>query len=197
VPPLPSSSLDSALSLPFPEPEAAGAEDAGLVRQALEGRGQAFDEIVRRHGPRLFRYLLQLVRHRQDAEDLTQQTFLKAYRHLASFDLSRPLIAWLLGIGRRTALNHFRAARKWEPLTDQEAAGAAAPDSAAEARDLADNLWERARARLAPREFEVLWLRFGEDLSTKETARVVGLTQPHVKILVYRAKQALMKGAKP
>ncbi len=196
MPPLPPSSLDATLSLSFPEPEAAGAGDAELVRQTLEGRSAAFDEIVRRHSPRLCRYLLQLVRHRQDAEDLTQQTFLKAHRRLASFDPGRPLVAWLVTIGRRTALNHFRAARRWEPLAEQETTQAAAPDSAAEARDLADNLWARARARLSPKEFEVLWLRFGEDLSTKETARVVGLTQPHVKILVYRAKRALMKGAK-
>ncbi len=195
--PFPSSSLDAALSLSFPEPESEGAEDAELVRQALAGRGAGFDAIVRRHGPRVFRYLLQLARHREDAEDLTQQTFLKAYRHLAAFDTSHSLIAWLLTIGRRTALNHFRDSRRWEPLTDREAAPAAAPDAAAEARDLRENLWDRARARLSAREFEVLWLRFGEGLSTQETARVLGLTQPHVKIIVYRAKQALTKGMKP
>ena len=195
APALPLRSPEAALS-PAPEPAAEGAEDAALVRDALAGRGAAFDDLVRRHSPHVFRYLLQLTRHRQDAEDLTQLTFLKAYRHLDSFDPSHVLIAWLLTIARRSALNHFRANRRWEPLTDREEAPAFAPDAAEEARDLKENLWDRARRQLSPQAYEVLWLRFGEDLSIQETARVLGLTQTHVKILVFRAKRALMKGAK-
>lgn len=183
------------MSTPAPAPEGERFEEGPLVRQAQEGRSGAFDELIRRHGPRIFRYLHQLLRHRQDAEDLAQQTFVKAYHHLASFDASRPMLPWLIAIARRNALNHFRSARPWVPFEDtEEAAGAIGPDAAAESSDRARNLWERARARLSPREFEVMWLRFGEDLSTRETARITGLTQPHVKILVFRAKRSLRKG---
>jgi len=68
------------------------------------------------------------------------------------------------------------------------------PAHTAEHRDRVDNLWERARAVLPARQFEILWLRFAEDLSTEETARIVGLTQVHVKVLVHRARQILLKG---
>jgi RNA polymerase sigma-70 factor (ECF subfamily) len=135
-----------------------------------------------------------MTRQRQDAEDLTQQTFIKAFQHLAGFDGSRPLINWLLTIARNNTLNLFRAAKKWEEIPETLAGRELSPARAAEERDRSDSLWERARTTLSRREFEVLWLRFGEDLSVKETAAVVGLTQTHVKVLVFRARRALLKG---
>lgn len=172
-------------------------DEAGLVGRTLDGDTGAFDVLVRTHSPRVFGFLHHFVRHRQDAEDLTQQTFLRAYAHLDRFDPRRPMIAWLLTIARRCALNHFRAARPWETLSeggerfaDEKAA---APDASAESSDTAGSLWAQAKARLSPRQYEALWLRLGEDFSVQETARVMGITAPHVKILVFRARRALLK----
>jgi RNA polymerase sigma-70 factor (ECF subfamily) len=185
-----------------PPPEAppdggAPADEAGLVRDTLGANPQAFEEIVRRHSRRVFSFLHQFTRHRQDAEDLTQQTFIKAYQNLHRFDCRRPLINWLLTIARRSALNHFRSAKKWEEVPESAACAAPSPAHRAEERDETSSLWERARRVLSPREFEVLWLRFAEELSTEETAQIAGITQTHVKVLVYRARQQLLKGAMP
>ena len=180
-----------------PGPLECSAPEAELIARVVAGDNAAFDELIGLHSPRVFRFLHQFVRQRQDAEDLTQQTILKAFQHLSRFDGRRPLINWLLTIGRRSALNHFRSARRWEPISDQDADLTPGPAAAAEQTEQTKNLWDRARAELSPREFEVLWLRFGEDLSTQETARICGLTQTHVKILVYRAKRALAKTVKP
>lgn len=180
--------------------EPTGPDEAGLVRRVLAGETEAFDALVRAHSPRVFRFLHQFVRNRHDAEDLTQQAFLRAFAKLGSFDPRRPMINWLLTIARRCALNHFRAAKSWESLSATDGEGrvpdemTVAPDADLEHRDLTGNLWERARDRLSAREYEALWLRFGEDLSVKEAAQVMGLTQPHIKILVFRAKRALRKG---
>jgi RNA polymerase sigma-70 factor (ECF subfamily) len=179
-------------SCPLP-PETDGAE-AGLVRETLAGNVRAFDQIVRTHHRRIYQFLHQMTRQHQDAEDLTQQTFIKAFNHLAGFDGRRPLLNWLFTIARHNALNHFRAAKKWEEVPEHAAGTGPSPAQAAETRDRADGLWERARAVLSRREFEVLWLRFGEELSVKETASVIGLTQTHVKVLVWRARQTLLKG---
>lgn len=170
------------------------ADEAGLVRDALGADPRAFEEIVRLHSRRVFNFLYHLTRHRQDAEDLTQQTFIKAFRALPRFDPARPLINWLLTIGRRTALNHFRAAKKWESLPDGMAAVGPSPAGEMEAADETRGIWARARRELSQREFEVMWLRFAEELSTEETARVAGLTETHVKVLVFRARQKLSKG---
>jgi RNA polymerase sigma-70 factor (ECF subfamily) len=170
--------------------------EAELVRKCQDGNTRAFEEIVQLHTRRIFNFLNQMTRHRQDAEDLTQQTFVKAYHNLHRFDSRRPLINWLFTIARRTALNHFRSAKRWEELPESLACEKASPADCTEKSDETNTLWAQARHLLSRREFEILWLRFGEELSTEETARVAGLTQTHVKILVYRARQHLMKALK-
>jgi RNA polymerase sigma-70 factor (ECF subfamily) len=181
---------------PFPGPNDAGCDEAGLIREAAAGDTRAFGEIVHHHHARVFNFLRQMTRHHQDAQDLTQQTFIKAYHHLARFDQRRPLINWLLTIARNNALNHFRDVKKWDEMPLEVAGSEPTPAHQAEQKEHAENLWTRARALLSAREFEVLWLRFAEELSTRETAHVVGLTEVHVKVLVFRARQALLKGAK-
>ncbi len=173
---------------------AAACSEAELISATVAGNAQAFDEIVRTHHARVYNFLYQMTRNRHDAQDLAQQTFIRAYNHLAGFDLKRPIINWLLTIARHAALNHFRDAKKWSEIPADAAASGPTPARAAECRDGASNLWNQARTVLSPREFEVMWLRFAEELSTEETSRVVGLTQTHVKVIVFRARKALQKG---
>lgn len=168
-------------------------EDAVLISACLAGNMQAFDRLVKQHTPRVFNYLLHLTRHRQDAEDVAQQTFIKAYRHLADFDRTHSFIAWLLTIARRTALNHFRSAKQFEPVAETLPSGEAAPDRQEEKRDQLAVLWARARATLSEREYEVLWLRYAEDMSVEDTARIMGLNTTLAKIVAFRARQRLIK----
>lgn len=182
-----------------PSPPAAGPAPAAepcrqemdTVRAAAAGDDRAFAALVRTHGRRVHGFLRQFVRHAHDADDLAQQTFVKAHRHLGTFDGRRPLLHWLLTIARRTALNHFRAARAWEPADESLPCAGPSPAVALERSELAENLWDRARRTLPAREYRVLWLRFAEELSTAETARVMGLTEIHVKVLVHRARTRL------
>lgn len=173
---------------------AADADEAAVVLAASRGSRAAFEQIVRLHHPRVLNFVYQMTRQRQDAEDLTQQTFLKAYQHIHRVDPTRPIINWLLTIARRTALNHFRSVRKWEYIPSELPSTEPSPARQLEQTERAENLWARARRVLSRREFEVLWLRFAEEMSTEETARVIGLTQIHVKVLVHRARQHLLKG---
>jgi RNA polymerase sigma-70 factor (ECF subfamily) len=169
-------------------------DERELVRDAAAGDSTAFDQIVRLHHRRVYAYLQQMTRRHHDAEDLTQSTFIKAFHALKGFDPQRPLINWLLTIARNTALNHFRDTKKWEEMPYDMASSAPTPAHQAESRDHATNLWDRARAVLSVREYEVMWLRFAEEMSVEETSRVTGLTQAHVKVIVFRARQSLLKG---
>ncbi len=178
-------------------PGATTAAEAALVREAAAGSGRAFEELVKAHGRRVFNFIHQMTRHRQDAEDLTQRTFIKAYHNLGRFDADRPFINWLLTIARRTALNHFRDTRRWEEIPENSESPEPSPARQAETRERSYNIWARARAVLAQREFEVLWLRFGEELSTEETAQATGLSVANVKVIVFRARQRLLNGAPP
>ena len=195
--PLAQTPADARMLFGRPQPDetdAVAATEASLVRATLLGDSRAFDEIIRLHHRRVFHFLHQMTRQRQDAEDLTQQTFIKAYHHLDRFDPARPMINWLLTIARRTALNHFRTPGKWEEVQAEVASPGPSPARSAEERDETENLWSKMRAVLSRRQFEILWLRFGEGLSTAETAQIVGLTQTHVKVLIFRARQVLGKG---
>ncbi len=167
--------------------------EAPAIRAAAAGDVRAFEQLVHTHHRRVLNYLLHLVRHRQDAEDLAQQTFIKAHRQLHTFDCARPLINWLLTIARNNALNHFRSARRWESIPQEAASAGPSPAEYVEQQDQADSLWSRARRLLSRREFDVLWLRCAEDLSVEETARITGLTRIHVKVLVYRARRQLLQ----
>jgi RNA polymerase sigma-70 factor (ECF subfamily) len=189
MPPLPQAATGEI----SPAPSSDISVDARLIANCLRGEMRAFDEIVHLHTSRIFNYVLHMTRHRQDAEDITQQTFIKAYTHLASFDTTRSFIAWLLTIARRTALNHFRSAKSFEPVAEETAAQDPTPDRQFEKRDQLDTLWAQARRVLSKREFEILWLRYAEDMSLEDTARIAGITQTHTKIIAFRARQRLMK----
>src|SRR5688572_10713948 len=93
--------------------------EADLISRAAAGDMRAFEGIVCAHSGRVLNFLTQMTRHRQDAEDLTQQTFIKVYHNLHRFDPCRPFTAWLFTIARRTALNHFRDTKTWSELPEQ------------------------------------------------------------------------------
>jgi RNA polymerase sigma-70 factor (ECF subfamily) len=78
-------------------------------------------------------------------------------------------------------------------MPESAASNEPSPARNAEEREEKAGLWNDARRLLSQREFEVLWLRYGEDLSIEETARISGLTQTHIKVIVFRAKKHLMK----
>lgn len=173
---------------------AAPRDEQDIVRAAVRGDSRAFEQLVHLHHRRVLNFLYQMTRQRQDAEDLTQHTFVKAFQHIHRVDGERPIINWLLTIARRTALNHFRSARKWEFVPAELASTEPSPARRLEQQDRAENLWARARRVLSQREFEVMWLRFAEEMSTEDTARITGLTQIHVKVIVHRARHHLLKG---
>lgn len=189
VPPSASHAAEPASGPAVPCPD-----DAAIVRAAIGGDARAFEQIVGAYHRRVFNFLQQMTRQREDTEDLTQQTFIKAYQHIERVDPERPIINWLLTIARRTALNHFRSARKWEFVPADLASSEPSPARQLEVQDRADHLWARARRVLSQREFEALWLRFAEERSTEETAEIMGLTQIHVKVTVHRARQRMLKG---
>src|SRR3954462_12994640 len=143
---------------------AVACDEATTIRAAIGGDARAFEEIVHAHHRRVFNFLRQMTRHREDAEDLTQQTFIKAFHHLHRFDCQRPIIHWLLTIARHNALNHFRSVKKWEFIPTELASTEPSPARHVEDQERADNLWARARRVLSPREFEALWLRCAEEL---------------------------------
>ncbi len=103
-----------------PERLAAAERDGTLVLRARDGDQAAFDVLVRAYMEQAFRVAYRVVGHREDAEDLVQESFLAAYQYLDSFEIGRPFGPWLIRIvlNRGSNLRRARARRSMEPETD-------------------------------------------------------------------------------
>jgi RNA polymerase sigma-70 factor, ECF subfamily len=167
-------------------------DSSGWILAAQAGSSEAFGSLVELYGARILNYLHQMTGNRQDAEDLTQDTFLKAHRCLGSVRNPDAFAGWLFTIARRTALNHFRGARSTEALPADIPLHGTDPATLAAERDEREDLWKVART-LKPDFFEVLWLRYAEGLSIQETAGVLRRTSLHVRVQLHRARLQLAR----
>jgi RNA polymerase sigma-70 factor (ECF subfamily) len=161
-----------------------------LAERSQAGCLESFGQLLLRYENPVFNFLHQLARNRQDAEDLTQETFLRAYQSLYRYNPSLSFATWLFTIARRAAASHFRAATHFEELPADDQAVEADPAKLLESQDEQNSIWRRARA-LKPKQFEVLWLRYQEGFSVAETARIMRTNQIHVKVLLHRARANL------
>jgi RNA polymerase sigma-70 factor (ECF subfamily) len=163
-----------------------------LARRCQAGCVESFEQLVRRFESQVFNFLRQFTRNPQDAEDLTQETFVKAYRGLHRYSSSLAFAPWLFVIARRTAASHFRSATHFEELPVDSEATEENPATALEQSDEQKSLWKLVRT-LKPKQAEAVWLRYAEGFSIAETARVMRTNQVHVKVLLHRARSNLFK----
>jgi RNA polymerase sigma-70 factor (ECF subfamily) len=168
-----------------------------LAARCQTGCPDAFEALVGVFEARIYNFLCRFTGNPHDAEDLTQETFVKAFRGIRNYQPTHAFSTWLFTIAKRTAIKHFRSHRPTEPLADEEGdPGEAAdhndPGAMLAQKDEAISLWNLAR-RLKPKQHEALWLRYGEGFSVAETARIMETNQIHVKVLLHRARGRLAK----
>ena len=167
--------------------------DEELACQAQAGSLSSFEDLVYRYEGAVFRYLAHSCRNEADARDLTQITFLTAYRSLHRFRPDNRFAPWLFTIARNKFIDHHRAAR---PIADLEAIPEPSdprdPARLLEEHETSESIWAWARGLLVSEQFTALWLRYQQDMSIKEVARTLKRTQTSVKVLLFRARQALI-----
>jgi RNA polymerase sigma-70 factor (ECF subfamily) len=162
---------------------------AELARRAAEGSIDAFEELAIQFEPRIYGFLCRHIGNAHDAQDLTQETFVRAWRGIARFDPNRDFATWIFVIARRAAANHFRSRRIHEELSEDFFV------EKSEATADAEGLW-RAAKKLKPNHYEALWLRYAEGFSVAQTAKVMGLTNIHTKVILHRARKELARRIK-
>ncbi len=163
---------------------------------------QRFVQVVEAYAPRLYRHLLRMLDDPQDAEDALQETFLKAYRHLARFEGRAELSTWLYRIATNEALMHLRRRRSTPLSLEALSADDTHPEEilltswqvlpeqallSAETRQVLED----AVAQLSPALRAVFLLRDVEGFSTRETAEILGLSVDAVKTRLARARLRL------
>src|SRR5438270_588174 len=181
----------------------AGTDESVLVAQAREGDTTAFGELVRRYEGKIFRLAQHITQNREDAEDVLQETFLKAYEHLDQFQGNSKFYTWIVRIAVNQALMKLRRRKTDKSVSIDEnidtgedtivreiAAWVEDPEQRFSREELGEIL-ESAIQSLEPPYRSVFVLRDIEDLSTEETAEALGLSAPAVKSRLLRARLQL------
>lgn len=163
-----------------------------LIELARGGDRTAFARLVDHYWDRLYRWLYHLTRDQHTAEDLAQETFLKAYTGLAKFRSGTNFGAWLFRIGYNNFANHHRIARRWsESLPADLPARQPNPAEQAQSREALQEL-AQALHRLPSEFLAPLLLRIEEGLSFRQIADALDLTEETARWRVFKARQKLL-----
>jgi len=181
--------------------------DEALCRQFLDGDTRAFGELVRRHQVPVFRVARRFTASAEDAADLSQKAFLKAFEaakkalpHLEHGAGEFSFRAWLMRIAINLAKNHVRDTRRWaaSALDEVQALAHGAPDAQAELeRAQARALTRRAVLELPPRQRDVFTLRVDGELPFAEVAEALGITEGNAKTHFHYAVKRLRELVQP
>ena len=174
--------------------------DEADVARARAGDTAAFAALVRRHQDRVFGFILRMLDARDEAMELTQDVFVKAWQALPGWRPEARFSTWLLQIARNAALDQLRRRRvvQFAPLDDgMDVADTAPGPEARYASRQRQALLENALQQIAAEHREILLLREVEDLSYGELAAVLGIAEGTVKSRLARARAALLQHFRP
>jgi RNA polymerase sigma-70 factor (ECF subfamily) len=173
--------------------------DRDLVVRALEGVQEAFEAIVRNYQRRVYAVALRMTRRHEVADDIVQETFVRAYTQLHRFELGRPLAPWLIRIAMNLSINHLTGRVKRErPLEDEKTVdriGMADENSPDPLKSLLSAEFTRALAQaveeLPAEQKAVFVLRVNEEMRYEEIAESLGISPGTVMSRLYRARTKL------
>ena len=169
-------------------------DERDLVQRAKQRDEEAFNRIYESYFDKVYRYLALKIGNRTEAEDLTQQVFLKVVRSINSFNWKGPpFSAWLFRIAHNQMVDYLRKEKKRLSLPLNESiVSRDDPQQTAETNLAIEQMLE-ATKRLTEAQQEVISLRFSADLSTSEVARIMGRSEGAIKALQHSAIIALRK----
>jgi len=189
---------------PVQTPSAAAIDERQIVRRAQKGDKAAFELLVQRHQHRVFAVARGIVKRQEDAEDVAQQVFVKAYFSLKRFDQRAAFSTWLYKITVNECWDLLRK-RKARPLVyesdfndeqssqfsaiERESAGGPDTSERMAMRQRLDNMLEQ----LEPRDRSMLVLKEVEGFSVEEIAELLGLNANTVKVRLFRARRRIVE----
>lgn len=181
--------------------------DAAQVTETLAGNQEAFRPLVERYSQRLFRLAYRMAGNEHDAEELVQETFLRAYRNLARFEARSNFGTWLYRICANCSLDHLRKQRSHgesQELDDPEGSmsqndlshPSPSPERLMFSAEMRQEM-ESALQQLTPIERTAFALRHHEGLGIEEISEILGLRISATKNAVFRGVQKLRRALEP
>ncbi len=182
------------------------ASDEALALALQGGAERAFDELVRRHQQRLYAVAYRMTFNREDALDITQEAFIKAYRKIESWKPTGSFQSWLLRLTSNEAIDHLRRSKRYgmrsaggaarvESHPELAAPASAETDRAARGIEIEERI-QGALSTLSPSQRTVFVLRHYEGMKLVEIAPVLGCSVGSVKVHLFRAMRKLRKELK-
>ena len=166
-------------------------KDRLLVAQAQAGNLSAFDELVRRHHGAVYCYLYRMCRNGADAEEMTQESFVKAWEGLKGFRGASSFKTWLYRIATNLCINRLSRRKPLEPLTEEISAGRRYEPEESFRQQLLGECINRALGSLPADQRSALVLSIYEEMSHDEIAAAMGRSPASVNMLLYRARMSV------
>lgn len=174
------------------EPDHSECTDRQLACSAQAGCCSAFGQLVGRLGGGLLLFLSARMSNRHDAEDLLQETFVRAYENIARYDPRWSFKTWLYTIASRLLIDKYRKKTEIHSDTLHEEIDTTNPvEEQLSAEDESRSLWQLARDVLTDEQYTAIFLRYGEDMSLDEITHVMNLRSGTVKVMLFRAREKL------
>ena len=179
--------------------------DEATVARARTGDEAAFQTLVEQHSRSVFRLAYRMTGNEQDAEDVVQETFLRAYRQLDRFESRANFGTWIYRIAVNCSVDYMRSRGRHQdhraaddagPLLDSVAADGPAPDRLVLGAEIQDRIRDALDA-LSPMERAAFILRHFEDRSIEEIGRVLGLRANATKHSIFRAVRKMRTALQP
>jgi RNA polymerase sigma-70 factor (ECF subfamily) len=173
-------------------------DEEALIRAAGEGDTQAFETLVRTYQGRIYNLMFRMTGSRDDALDLTQETFLKAWNAISLFQFDSRFSTWLSRIAANTCLDFLRKEKRRPSMASLEADALAVPDGSVDGDPVKALEAKLDRAHLyealqqLPKEYRMaLTLRAMEDLSYEEIGEILEVQPGTVRSRIYRARERM------
>ena len=165
--------------------------DRDLLLRARRGETEAYGELVTRYQTGVFNVCYRILHNRSDAEDLAQETFIRAYDRLYTFDLERDFSPWIRRVAANLCLNYLEAQKSVAELNeDRDEDKTQSPGEQVEVKERSEQI-RTALASLPPHYRVVVELRHYQDLSYDEIANELEIPLSDVKSHLFRARKLL------
>jgi RNA polymerase sigma-70 factor (ECF subfamily) len=173
-------------------------DETALVLRAIQRDQEAFGELYDRHVVRVYRHIYYMVGNAAEAEDLTAQTFLRAWEAIERYQVrGAPFVSWLLRIAHNLGVSYLRSKRESSQLHDGIIDDKMRRDPETAFQQSAEEaLVREAILRLRDEQRQVIILRFIEDLDYREVAEIIGKSVAAIRVIQHRALNALRKQMK-
>jgi len=164
--------------------------DQALVDRCKRGDRKALEELVGHYEKPVFNAAYRILGNPDDAADVTQVVFMKAFEHLGQYDPKYKFFSWIYRIAVNEAINQLKRGRNQQPLDDTEVAGTRSPEANVEAGDLYREIQD-GLMRLSEDYRTVIVLRHFSECSYQQISEILQIPEKTVKSRLYSARQVM------